>query len=295
MSVCRARASGYGVEPYQGHRAHLRNHDSAHWHSTNRVARTVLHDRKHTPRSHRSKSINATTVVWKANTLVAGDIDKIPNVIRWGTVYNFRFISNTAPGTHALTLGFSIPPQSPFTTSLSISTLTPSVCDNDGVCDFGESCTSCTADCDHQGGGTGCCGNGICEAGESGSSCFPDCGTTLASEMSCADRIDGDRDGLLDCADTDCCSDAACAALDFDQDGAVGTCDCNDADASDFVTTGVCLVSADPTMPTVSDAADPSPGAVYFYLVRARDACPVGTGPLGSSSSGTPHSGPACN
>jgi len=287
------------------------------------------------------RAINATTVVWSANTLVVGDGVTVPNVIRWGTVYNFRFVSNIAPGTHALTLGFSMPPQLPFATTLSIPTLTPSECDNDGVCDNGESCSSCPADCSDQGGGTGCCGNGTCEVGEGGPSCFPDCGTTLASETHCADGLDGDRDGLLDCADTDCCSDVACKALDFDLDGAVGTCDCNDADVgswetpgeatnlnlvksfyrgadltwvapadpgsaapsydlirsadpTDF-TAGVCLVNADPTLPTVSDAAIPSPGAVVFYLVRARDACPAGIGPLGSSSSGVPHSGPACH
>jgi hypothetical protein len=44
----------------------------------------------------------------------------------------------------------------------------------DGICDPGESCSNCPADC---GTCSPVCGNGICEAGETCSNCPADCGT----------------------------------------------------------------------------------------------------------------------
>ena len=282
-------------------------------------------------------TIGASAVQWKAHMLVVNEV--VPNVLRWGSLYNFRFEIDAPPGTHPVVVGFSAPPSQPYDVSMGIPTLTPSVCDGDGVCDAGEACATCAADCASQGSGSGCCGNGSCEAGESGSSCFADCGQAVAAESMCGDGIDGDRDGQLDCFDTDCCADAACDVFDIDGDGLAAACDCNDGDDSvwtapgearalivvrgsagdavlgwappqfpggsplaydairsaspqDFSEAGTCL-SVEFEQLSATDAVVPPAGGGFFYLVRAKNACPA-IGPLGSSSSGTPHTAPAC-
>src|SRR5262249_47098075 len=140
-----------------------------------------------------TRTTTATAVQWKAYTLVLNGLS--PNALRWGTLYNFRIDVNAAPGTHALLLAYNLPPAPPYCVSRSLPTLTPSFCDSDGICDPGETCASCAADCAGQGGGSGCCGNGSCEAGETEATCFTDCGQPLAGETQCGDGIDGDRDG----------------------------------------------------------------------------------------------------
>ena len=42
------------------------------------------------------------------------------------------------------------------------------------------------------------------------------------------------------------------------------------------------------------DSEVPPPGGHFLYLVRAMNACPAGTGTLGTGSSGQPRVGPSC-
>ncbi len=63
---------------------------------------------------------------------------------------------------------------------------------------------------------------------------------------------------------------------------------------ADFVTSASCLPVAGPGVTTNSDMSDPGTGGVFFYLVRASNACPTGDGPLGSRSNGTPRDGRSC-
>jgi len=56
----------------------------------------------------------------------------------------------------------------------------------------------------------------------------------------------------------------------------------------------VCVESDDGPNTTTVDAAVPSIGQVFYYLVRAQDACPNGQGSLGTSSSGVPRQGRTC-
>jgi len=51
-------------------------------------------------------------------------------------------------------------------------TRVPDAC-GDGVCEAGEQCDACAADC----GACPYCGDGVCDAGESCDSCSSDCGT----------------------------------------------------------------------------------------------------------------------
>jgi hypothetical protein len=126
-------------------------------------------------------------------------------------------------------------------------TTSGAVCGN-GSCEAGngEDCVSCPADCAGQqsgkpntrwccgdGGGSGavpcsdarctangrvcttvpkqpnsyCCGDGLCVNGESCSSCRLDC--TLGAEL-CTGSVDEDCDGSVDCADSQCSTNAAC-------------------------------------------------------------------------------------
>lgn len=283
--------------------------------------------------------LGSDRVIWKAALIGTGE-DGPPNTLRWGTLYNFRLEVDAPPGVHDVLLGFT-PSRTPFTQSLSLSTLTPSACDADGVCDPGESCTSCAADCAQQGGGPGCCGNDVCEEGETPGACFADCSTPEAAETSCADGWDEDGDGDLDCMDSDCCSSISCDGLDIDGDSLTAACDCDDAvgaawatpgetrdltlvpDATDgawlyweppllpggtqlqyevirsetpvdFVSASICLPNPNPTTAGVPDSTNPVAGRAFFYLVRGKNACPSGVGPLGQSSAGVPHAGMTC-
>ena len=56
------------------------------------------------------------------------------------------------------------------------------------------------------------CGDGNCDAGESPCDCPADCGNPPATETNCADGVDNDCDGSIDCADGDCAGDPACPA-----------------------------------------------------------------------------------
>jgi hypothetical protein len=147
----------------------------------------------------------------------------------------------------------------------------------DGICDpgIGEDCLSCGEDCAGQqtgpanqrfccgdGDGVGpvdcsdsrcttggfscgpttsqtCCGDGVCEAGaEDSCNCAADCGPGAPLELICDDGLDDDCDGLIDCSDSDCCADGACATgVDGDGDG-VADCDCDDTDDQIWDTPG---------------------------------------------------------
>jgi len=64
----------------------------------------------------------------------------------------------------------------------------------------------------------------------------------------------------------------------------------------DFVSGGACVESDDPSDTSASDAGVPPRGGIFFYLVRAENACPgaSGIGPLGAASNGVPRQGRSC-
>lgn len=64
--------------------------------------------------------------------------------------------------------------------------------------------------------------------------------------------------------------------------------------ASDFVASTTCMESDDGTDTRASDGTVPSEGSVFYYLVRAQNACPSGQGPLGTASSGAPRVARSC-
>jgi hypothetical protein len=65
-------------------------------------------------------------------------------------------------------------------------------------------------------------------------------------------------------------------------------------EAADFLGPAQC-VESDDSMPGAAETGGPlPPGAALFYLVRVENACPGGSGTLGTDSNGTPRVGLAC-
>jgi hypothetical protein len=112
-------------------------------------------------------------------------------------------------------------------------------CDADGVCELGEDCDACPADCPSVAGAT--CGNGICEAGdgEDCTSCPGDCNGKQngkpGNRYCCGDgdgenpvACDDSRCGGSACTDVAtppaCCGDAICDAPSEDGSGCALDC-----------------------------------------------------------------------
>ncbi len=83
---------------------------------------------------------------------------------------------------------------------------TPPACNDNGVCEVGEDCNTCPADCP-SGPQPGYCGDGVCQPfiGEDCVSCAADCagkqGGKLSKRFCCGD---GEGDGPVGCTDTRC-------------------------------------------------------------------------------------------
>jgi hypothetical protein len=64
--------------------------------------------------------------------------------------------------------------------------------------------------------------------------------------------------------------------------------------AGDFGAAAICVESDDSSDRSSVDATVPADGGVFFYLVRAENACPAGQGSPGTRSDGAPRSGRTC-
>ena len=166
-------------------------------------------------------TIDDFSITWHT---VPFDVNQNANALRWGTTYNFRFDADVPPDRIVLTIGLFRPGA---LETLEYPTYGPRICNLDGVCDPGESCSTCFDDCSNQGGGIGCCGDGTCDIGEDPCTCLADCGPPPSSEFLCSDT-DDDCDALADCNDSECCFDVGCSGADADDDN-FQACDCDDA------------------------------------------------------------------
>ena len=62
---------------------------------------------------------------------------------------------------------------------------------------------------------------------------------------------------------------------------------------SDFTAAAVCAAT-DTSDATLTDPSVPSLQQTLYYLARAENNCPAGSGPLGSGTNGVPRSGLNC-
>jgi hypothetical protein len=93
-------------------------------------------------------------------------------------------------------------------------TAAPTLCHVDGVCDYGEDCVTCPADCAEVSGAL--CGNGLCEAGDGENcvTCAEDCAgkqNGAAGNQFCCGFDDGQVTNPIACGDDvndDRCIDA---------------------------------------------------------------------------------------
>jgi hypothetical protein len=262
-------------------------------------------------------------VTWSTSDFAT---DPNANALRWGTLYNFRFDANVAPATHEVTLGLFRPG---VLAAVQVSILTPDLCDDDGTCDPGENCENCPEDCASgacEPGENGCncaadcgappeeeaaCGNGVDDDCDG----FQDCGDSDCCDDAGCSLPDGDGDGYYGCGDCDG-GDGFVWAIPGEVGGALmekvdvvksvlhwsplaeigGESVLYEMirsdEAADFWTNPRCFAETAGT--TSLDPQVPDPGAVYFYLVRGKNDCPGGLGPMGQSSSGVPRVSPSC-
>ena len=233
------------------------------------------------------------------------------NAIRWGTTYNFRFDADVEPATHDVTLGL-FRPGSP--SAIVVQTFTPSLCDADGTCGPGETCHNCSDDC----ADNSCdVGEDVCNCIDCGthpdaeSDCddgidndcdgLPDCDDTdCCGAQTCAPP-DFDKDGFQGCGDCNPSNPDYWAAPSEVQDLVAidktrfswsvpldaGTTDAllyevlRSDRVTDFVTLADCLAPSPPTSTLIVDQTLPDAGALFAYLVRATNDCPLGVGTLG--------------
>jgi hypothetical protein len=198
-------------------------------------------------------------------------VDPNANALRWGTLYNFRFDADVPPVTGEVTLGLFLPG---IPSQVQVAARIPSQCNNDGTCAGEETCSDC-ADCVILGAPVEiCCGDMICDPMESTCQCAADCGLPPAQELFCDDGVDEDCDGDIDCADLDCCDDAACTTgIDGDGDG-VADCDCDDGNNQAWALPGEAqslVFGADGTSLSWQAPAEFGGESVTYDLLRSPD------------------------
>ena len=216
-------------------------------------------------------TVTASSVTWATTTY---DVNPNANALRWGTLYNFRFDANQAPGTGSVVIGL-FRPGTP--TSASATTVTPGICGgapNGTACSDGNACTAadicqagtcapgapviCVAtDACHNAGvcdtATGACSN---PAKPNGTACNDGNACTLSD--SCQSGVCSGSNPVI-CAASDACHLAGTCAP------ATGACTnpaapdgtaCNDGSActqSDQCQAGACI-GGNPVICAASDA-----------------------------------------
>jgi hypothetical protein len=97
-----------------------------------------------------TSSVGSTSVTWSTT---AHAVNANANALRWGTLYNFRFDANLAPGSAAATIGLFKPGAGPG--SATFGTVVPNPCfgaSNGAACSDGNGCTQ-----------TDTCQSGVCQ------------------------------------------------------------------------------------------------------------------------------------
>jgi hypothetical protein len=252
-------------------------------------------------------TVGLTFVRW---TTQSYDVNPNANALRWGTLYNFRFDANVAPGTSSIAIGLFRPG---VPDSVAVTTVTPVLCGaapNGTACDDLNGCTR-----------TDTCQSGVC-VGSSPVVCAPsdachDAGTCLATTGACSYPAKPDGtvcDDANACTANDACGGGVCAGTAVPLPGDVGdgvllsqsggittiTWFAAPGSTSSAVLRG--LVSALPVGPgggdevclanpvgqtSATDAEVPATPDAFWYLIKGENSC--GSGRYGfEESNGVP-------
>ena len=148
-------------------------------------------------------TVTASSVSWATQTYA---VNQNANALRWGTLYNFRFDANQAPGTASVVIEL-FKPGSP--TSVSVGTVTPVTCGgapNGTACNDGNACTQADV-----------CASGSCASGSpvvcTAIDACHDVGTCAPATGVCSNPAKPNGTACNDanaCTTTDSCQGGAC-------------------------------------------------------------------------------------
>jgi len=249
----------------------------------------------------------ASVVRWFTESF---DVNPNANALRWGTLYNFRFDADSPPLTGEFALGL-FRPGSP--DQLSAAAIVPALCNNDLDCDPGESSCNCANDCGAPSENESSCSDGLDDDCDG----MIDCDDSECCGVAPCPLADADADAHLACED---CNDGAntiwatpgmVTGLLVDRDSAnrailswsapvdpggvsVEYEAIRSLEPDDFLSAAVCLNLPNPANTLAVDVTVPAPGSLFHYLVRATNACPLGTGPVAGGSNGSVRSTVVC-
>lgn len=199
-------------------------------------------------------------------------VDANANALRWGTLYNFRFDLDRAPGTGLLRVGLFKPAGPGEAGDLVAPMIVPDACNSNGACDPGEDCVSCPGECpdagpDNDGDGVSYCVD--CDDNAPGRWATPGEVVGLLVHRGSAGEMMLDWSRPIEPGATRPAYDVLRSNV-----------------ASDFATNPACVPGGDPTASSRTDF-DILAGGRLFYLVRARSTCALGVGTSGTDSFGT--------
>jgi hypothetical protein len=204
--------------------------------------------------------------------------DPNANALRWGTLYNFRFVADAPPVEAVVTLGLFKPGNPGDASRIGALLIAPNPCDADGTCDAGETCVSCPGECsdgpDVDGDGVPYCAD--CDDNDTKTWGAPGEVRTLL-----AWKAPGGSVGL--------------AWSEPDDPGSMLTSYevLRSPTPADFVNAVTCL-HANPLALDVNDAGAAAAGPFLSYLARGKSPCSAGLGTTGSDSLGRARSAVTC-
>ena len=217
-----------------------------------------------------SSQTNPTEIVWATDSF---DVNQDANALRWGTLYNFRFDLDVPPVTGDVTLGLFRPGDP---TEVLLTIVVPSLCDDDGLCDPGESCGNCLNDCPD---------TGPDDDGDMFNLCV-DCDDANPGIWATPGEVRNLRFTDPETLSWDPPLNPGSTVVQYET--------LRSGDPADFLTNITCLTAPNPEDTSVMDPDDPFVGAQFNYLPRATNACSDGEGSLGNDSAGTPREGASC-
>jgi len=245
------------------------------------------------------------TLKWESETYAE---NPDANALLWDTTYNFRFDIDVPPVLGKLTLDLFRPG---LPDKVETRTQVPFLCNADGFCDLGESVCGCVDDCDPP-ATESFCNDGLDDDCDH----FVDCYDIDCCAGGACDTFDVDGDDVSICIDCNESNNSIWATpgevrdVEFnyvfgqlalmwsppaEPGGTSPTYETiRSQNPSNFLTSVSCLVWGSPTANFYIDNEVPDPGVEFCYLVRAENACPSGSGTVGTNSDGVSRFAVSC-